>query len=284
MVYGIPGVFAQQGVGIGTNKPHESAVLDVFSESDTKGVLIPRISDRGNVANPTEGLIIYHELTKSFEYFDGSQWIRLVASPSPLTNLRIENISDGINAKDALNKRQLDTKVTKSGDTMSGTLSMGANRITNVANGVNLNDAVNKGQLDEKANRVQNAWVDFTGFANGWTSWRAFPVQYFKDELGFVHWRGRLLTTNATSSVISTAGAIPDGLAPPPDLSGIGLSSYSFVVAGWDGDLLIIPINIETSPNGTARISMRVDDFDLLPKTGAGYIQLDHISYDTRDF
>lgn len=51
-------------------------------------------------------------------------------------------------AADANLQTQIDGKVAKSGDTMSGSLSMGGNKVTSVANGTDPQDAVNKGQLD----------------------------------------------------------------------------------------------------------------------------------------
>lgn len=42
---------------------------------------------------------------------------------------------------------QIDGKVSKAGDTMSGALAMGANKITGLANGTNANDAINLSQL-----------------------------------------------------------------------------------------------------------------------------------------
>ena len=51
-------------------------------------------------------------------------------------------------AVDTALQTQIDGKVSKSGDTMSGVLNMGNNKIVDVANGVNTKDAVNKGQLD----------------------------------------------------------------------------------------------------------------------------------------
>lgn len=49
---------------------------------------------------------------------------------------------------DANLQTQIDGKVAKSGDTMSGSLSMGGNKVTSVANGTDPQDAVNKGQLE----------------------------------------------------------------------------------------------------------------------------------------
>ncbi|WBL27210.1 hypothetical protein [Zunongwangia sp. HGR-M22] len=71
-------------VGIGTTKPHPSAVLDIHSEN--AGVLLPQISlkdlqDRNTINNPAEGLLIYNKqknaqkhLNNSFYIWDGEKW------------------------------------------------------------------------------------------------------------------------------------------------------------------------------------------------------------------
>lgn len=62
-----------------------------------------------------------------------------------------------------------------------------------------------------KANIVQEAWITPT-LVNGWTQSDSanYPVQYFKDSLGFVHVRGRL-GTGANNTVAFT---IPSGYRP----------------------------------------------------------------------
>lgn len=69
-------VFGQ--VGIGTNTPDESAVLEVYSKD--AGLLIPRMiqSARDGISNPAEGLLIYQTNNdKGFYYYDGSSWVPL---------------------------------------------------------------------------------------------------------------------------------------------------------------------------------------------------------------
>jgi predicted nucleic acid-binding Zn-ribbon protein len=51
-------------------------------------------------------------------------------------------------AADAGLQTQIDGKVSKSGDSMTGDLAMGGNKVSGVANGTDAADAVNKGQLD----------------------------------------------------------------------------------------------------------------------------------------
>ena len=73
--------FSQQ-IGIGTEKPHSSAVLDI--QSADKGVLVPRMAADQMRAfkEPAEGLLIYNTSSQSFWYFknvtDG--WIEIVAN------------------------------------------------------------------------------------------------------------------------------------------------------------------------------------------------------------
>jgi|GEM_PF-1683968 len=68
----------QDNVGIGTTTPHSSAILDV--QSSTKGVLFPRMTTTQRVALvAVEGLLAFDTTTKTFWYYDGSNWIELVA-------------------------------------------------------------------------------------------------------------------------------------------------------------------------------------------------------------
>ncbi len=58
-------------VGIGTNTPDASAVLDL--QATDKGILIPR-TDTNLVIAPAVGLLIYETGDNTFYYFDGSFW------------------------------------------------------------------------------------------------------------------------------------------------------------------------------------------------------------------
>ena len=67
-------VLAQTRIGIGTQAPHGSAVLDVFSQS--KGLLIPRMTtdERDAIISPAEGLEIFSTTSKTKYFFDGTTW------------------------------------------------------------------------------------------------------------------------------------------------------------------------------------------------------------------
>ncbi len=76
--------FAQQNVGIGTNTPDGSSVLDV-SATD-KGMLVPRVTtlQRNAIVTPATGLLVYDTDFDEFWYFDGVQWVPIAgASGTP---------------------------------------------------------------------------------------------------------------------------------------------------------------------------------------------------------
>ena len=84
--------------GGGTND--ESAILQI--DSDTKGVLIPRISTENRLLiSAVEGLLVYDTDEASFYFYGGSGWINL-SSPSPeiwtknASNVYLTNLDDNV--------------------------------------------------------------------------------------------------------------------------------------------------------------------------------------------
>ena len=71
-------------VGIGTMNPSNNAVLDVSSTN--KGLMLPRIADTSNVANPSAGLIIYNNATKKPTYHNGTSWQTIAAQTTTTTS------------------------------------------------------------------------------------------------------------------------------------------------------------------------------------------------------
>jgi len=79
----VSSVWAQQNVGIGTNTPHPTALLELYSTS--KGLLIPRMTqaERNAISSPATGLLIYQtDNTPGFYYWNGTAWIPLLSSSS----------------------------------------------------------------------------------------------------------------------------------------------------------------------------------------------------------
>ncbi|MCU0335371.1 MAG: FG-GAP repeat protein [Chitinophagaceae bacterium] len=65
-------------VGIGTNTPHSSSILDI--SSTTAGITIPRLSklQREAISNPQVGLMVFDLSYKAIFVFDGLNWLPLV--------------------------------------------------------------------------------------------------------------------------------------------------------------------------------------------------------------
>ena len=83
-----------QSVGIGTTSPHASAQIDV--SSTTKGILVPRMTSaqRGAIAAPAQGLLVYDTDTNSFWYHNGTIWTNLAGNGSgvfTVTNGAVHN-------------------------------------------------------------------------------------------------------------------------------------------------------------------------------------------------
>lgn len=82
---GIKATYAQQNVGIGTLSPHESAILDL--NSNTKGLLLPRMSeaDKKAIVSPAKGLMVYQtDQNQGLYIYDGNQWSAAAASEANL--------------------------------------------------------------------------------------------------------------------------------------------------------------------------------------------------------
>ena len=72
--------FGQNNVGIGTNTPDPSAILDL--ESTNQGILIPR-TDTTLVLSPATGVLIYQTADDMFYYFDGVIWRQAIGPIGP---------------------------------------------------------------------------------------------------------------------------------------------------------------------------------------------------------
>ncbi len=61
-------------VGINTDNPDPSSMLDILSED--KGILIPRMdsTSRLGITNPATGLLVYDTTLQAFQYYDGTEW------------------------------------------------------------------------------------------------------------------------------------------------------------------------------------------------------------------
>lgn len=73
---GLWGASFAQNVGIGTNTPANSAILDLTS--DSLGFLAPRLTDaqRDAIVNPAHGLTIFNVEDSTIQYWNGQCWLR----------------------------------------------------------------------------------------------------------------------------------------------------------------------------------------------------------------
>jgi len=83
---------------------------------------------------------VWNALEAYFLRLDGST---PMASSLPMGNNKITGLLAGTAPQDGVNFTQLDTKVNKAGDTMTGPLNMGSQLITNLANPTAETDAIN---------------------------------------------------------------------------------------------------------------------------------------------
>jgi hypothetical protein len=80
-----------QGIGIGTNNPDSSAILEI--KASNKGLLVPRTSmtSRTSIVKPSKGLLLYDTTTSSFWFYQDTAWANLSINTS---NLGIPTPSD----------------------------------------------------------------------------------------------------------------------------------------------------------------------------------------------
>ena len=88
-----------QNIGIGTNTPDSSAILDLASVS--QGLLVPRMTtaERQAITNPADGLFVFDTDTGSFHFFQNNEWFNM-AQPLLLsdqdgdTSIEVERTAD----------------------------------------------------------------------------------------------------------------------------------------------------------------------------------------------
>lgn len=101
-----------QNVGLGTTKPHPSALLEL--KSTTKGMLMPKMSnfERLAIPAPANGLLVYDTVYNEFYHYEGSKWVTMLSSNYWIrparTRDRIGNSSDSVGIGNASPTHRLD--------------------------------------------------------------------------------------------------------------------------------------------------------------------------------
>ena len=92
--------------GINTDSPDASAALHIDSPASNAGVLLPRLSttERNNIANPANGLMIFNVTNNIFEYNTGTpatpNWAGLGSASVENRSVKYSNTNLGINLND----------------------------------------------------------------------------------------------------------------------------------------------------------------------------------------
>jgi hypothetical protein len=75
-------VFGQSNVGIGTNTPNSTSILEMAST--TSGLLIPRMTttQKNAISLPATSLLVYDNTLSQFYYYSGSAWIPFLSNSS----------------------------------------------------------------------------------------------------------------------------------------------------------------------------------------------------------
>src|SRR5690606_793461 len=76
----VPSGSHAQSVGLGTETPNASAILDITSTE--KGILVPRMTtaQRTAIASPANGLLVFDLTTGSFWFYNSGAWANLAAT------------------------------------------------------------------------------------------------------------------------------------------------------------------------------------------------------------
>ncbi len=146
--------------------------------------------------------------------------VDLVLSKSDVGLSSVDNTSDANKPVSTAQATAIAGKVSKTGDSMTGPLAMGANKITGGAPGTNSDDFTIRSQLDAvssgitgKADVAQAAWANISLGSVQWSTHAGayHPAQFRVDNFGQVHLRG-VLDSSGTLSTFTLAGGLPTGL------------------------------------------------------------------------
>ena len=96
-------VFSYAQIGIGTDNPDPSAAIDIVSSNS--GMLLPRLkmSERDNIANPAQGLMIYCTDCGShgqLQLFNGSSWFGLSLTDASSNDMDNDGYTNDVDCDD----------------------------------------------------------------------------------------------------------------------------------------------------------------------------------------
>jgi hypothetical protein len=132
----------------------------------------------------------------------------------------------------------IDQKVAKSGDTMSGVLNMGSNKVAAVADGTVASDAVNKGQMDAGLAAQHISQFSTTDLAEGSNEYYLDSKARSAISINDVKGNGRVSYNSSTGVVSVDAAANLLELDDVSETTYVGKADYLMQVkadeSGWD--------------------------------------------------
>jgi len=231
-------------VGINNSSPDSSAVLDLKSNSNNQGLLVPRLSSAqiAAISNPATGLLAYNTDWSLFCYYDGSNWYSLRTFRQILNWGDLEppqdmdaDIYDGKNM--GIGYSGANSKIS-----VNGNMSIGANEEA-PANGAFIAGQVRIGSNVGFKKLEVDGEIHSTNHIN-----TGGKIQEGGNDL------------LPAGSIIMWSGSTPpagwklcDGTNGTPDLRGrfiMGYGAHNEKTLKYDGDSTLTPVNPSIGPKG----------------------------------
>jgi hypothetical protein len=162
---------AYSQVGIGTESPSASAILDVVSPNNDKGILIPRLtlSEKNNISSPAIGLLIYQtDGDHGFYFYDGN-WKQLFFTGSSGSNTSTPTFLYG--TENIL----LDGTTSPNVGSMERSVGLGYLTLNNVTTG-NKNVAIGSRSMKDNTTGYMNVGIGWNSLTKNTTGGRNVAI------------------------------------------------------------------------------------------------------------
>lgn len=231
-----------QNIGINTTgiAPNINALLDVNNEGVRRGVLLPRLStaDRtgmGGLSLAEDGLTVYDTTTKSYWYWDGTQWVEMAAGAGSGWGLfGNAGTDDAVNFLGTTNPEPLmirtggveRVRITTNGQIE--TLNTGESVFVGEGAGANDDLTANQNVFVGRDAGVQN----ISGGSNtaiGYSAMRENTTSWYNTAVG----HGAMYqNTTGSSNVAMGVGSLANNTSGSYNIA-MGHGSLSYMITGW---------------------------------------------------
>jgi hypothetical protein len=228
-------------VGIGTSTPAASAALEVTSDANNKGILIPRITatQKDAISSPAQGLLIYQTTAPSgFYYYSGTAW-KLIVNQAD-TDLKVDKVTGkDLSTNDYTTAEK--TKLAAITGTNTGdqtTITGNAGTATKLAASKNINGVAFDGSSDITVAAAAGTLTGIVAIANGGTNSTAVATA---GGIGYGTGTAHAYTGAGSSGQLlsSTGAGAPRWITPPTGgipytgaNAAVNLGAYDLTVNG----------------------------------------------------